>query len=507
MEDQFGGRTDDDLFADDFEPISEIQSISVPISALPPHTQPLEIGSAPPSVIATHTTTLVPTIKQCPQNLDTSVSSSGGSTSNNQQPQHNHVNHRSMMEPTPTSQPIHRSMLNSRHAPKDQVRKQKDQQKQHQSTRGRQKQHGKKNSRDNAINNNIVTAVSTTSGADESTSTSGVDLSITSAPISAAQKTNGIGSSSGGKVLPDPSTATTRLASGGTPRAKLTEAELSAKMERMRLLNQERERRHEAVARDEEAHAAALAKSLEEAAQRRRQRAKEEAERRRRADEERRKLEDEREKNRARKLRAMDLKEGGWDKGKDETMRDLEFGNLRRPFRGAHGGIKGGSNTKRGASGLAGSRFAATLSTLSLEEVGNSAQQRDEGWETKIIAEQENSTGQVSREYKLRGRGRGAGGPIGGRGRGGRSRRENSHYHHHHQNDDIPMSVSAITATLTADDFPALPGAPKPDDTTKPAIAKLEPFTALAQMSPVGKWDDEMEAMDAATAINVAASK
>ncbi|KAI6783645.1 uncharacterized protein J7T54_005674 [Emericellopsis cladophorae] len=122
-----------------------------------------------------------------------------------------------------------------------------------------------------------------------------------------------------------------RAGSGANPRQKLTEDELSAKMQHMKLLNAEKERKFERASQDEKQHAEAYAKGMEEARKRR----KEAEERRKRTEETQRKLNDEREKNRERKLKAMGTKEGGsWDEGKVEQLEE----ERRRGFKGANGG-------------------------------------------------------------------------------------------------------------------------------------------------------------------------
>ncbi|RSM08717.1 hypothetical protein CDV31_008060, partial [Fusarium ambrosium] len=140
--------------------------------------------------------------------------------------------------------------------------------------------------------------------------------------------------------------ASARLQSGANPRQKLTEAELAAKMERMKLVSAEKARKFEKAEQDEKDHAASYARGMEEARKRRAV----EAERRRQGEEDRRKMEDERAKNRERKLKAMGMKEGGWDEGKEA----LEEEEARRGFRGANGGIRGSRNV-----GLGGSRYAS----------------------------------------------------------------------------------------------------------------------------------------------------
>ncbi|KAH6609924.1 hypothetical protein Trco_003270 [Trichoderma cornu-damae] len=139
--------------------------------------------------------------------------------------------------------------------------------------------------------------------------------------------------------------ADVRAKSGSNPRQKLTEDELAVKMEKMKLLSAEKARKFEMAEQDEKQHAVAYARGMEEARRRR----AEEAERRKRGEEERRKLEDERAKNRERKLKAMNIKDGSWDEGKEALAEE----EARRGFRGANGGVRGAKSR-----GLGGSRFA-----------------------------------------------------------------------------------------------------------------------------------------------------
>lgn len=143
----------------------------------------------------------------------------------------------------------------------------------------------------------------------------------------------------------------TRSMSGANPRSKLTEDEISAKMQKMKVVSEEKSRQFDKATQDEkqhnEAYAKVIAKNLEEARKRREQ----EQAVQHKADEERKELEAERAKNRERKRRAMNNKEGSWDDRKQNAI-DAE---QRQTFRGANGGIRGG----RGGSGLGSSRFSA----------------------------------------------------------------------------------------------------------------------------------------------------
>ncbi|KAK1771988.1 hypothetical protein QBC33DRAFT_592853 [Phialemonium atrogriseum] len=257
---------------------------------------------------------------------------------------------------------------------------------------------------------------------------------------------------------------TTRLRSGANPRTKPTDAELAAKMEKMRILSAEKTRRFEQAQRDESDHAIAYARGMEEA---RKRRAAEE-ERRRRGEEDRRRMEDERAANRERKLRAMGQKEGGWDEGKEERLAEED----RRGFRGANGGVRGVRRAGGGGGGLAGSRYATA------PDEPDSSGGRDFGG-----------------ERGNRGRGRGRGGPIRG-GRGGRGG-----FQDEHAQNGAAGRPKPDPPAMSKDDFPALP----PADNTKTedavgATAKLPPaiLNPISPLSPgIGGWDEEMAAIDA----------
>lgn len=220
-------------------------------------------------------------------------------------------------------------------------------------------------------------------------------------------------------------------------------------MEQMKIVSAEKTRKFEKAEQDEKQHAQAYARGMEEA----RKRKVEAEERRRRGEENQRKLNDERAKNRERKLKAMGMKEGGWDEGK-EAMAEEES---RRGFKGANGGVRG---TRSG--GLGGSRYAR------------------EGEENP----------DVDRFLEDRGRGRRRGGGGGGRGRGGNGRGgRGGHEAAGERAAEVKQSVP------TTDDFPALPSDGVKQDNSKsvpgPALTALPKLTG-------GKWDDEMADLDAA---------
>ncbi|KAI2780475.1 hypothetical protein F4815DRAFT_151266 [Daldinia loculata] len=412
MDDQFNGRTDDDLFADEFEPVVTREN----------ETETKNESSAPPVV-----EDILPSANS--EQLNTVA-----------------------VQPTPTPH-IPRSLNQSRHA------KQPPSSSHHQS---RPRKHSPKpaavdsqqqqQQQEQQPQQQESPAKSTSSGGGGS---GGSDKKAQAATVKLGQNT----------ALAD------RLASGANPRQKLTESELASKMEQMRILNAEKTRRFEQAERDSRSHALAYEKGMEEARRRR----AEEAERRRRGEEERRRMDDERAANRERKLKAMGAKEGGsWDEGKNlEEERDRRAG-----FRSANGGIRGARNN----GGIAGSRFA---------ERDNDAIPREFGPD----------------DFRGRGRGgRGRGGSTRGGGRGGRGG-----FNHDGerggayktsgttatQNGNKPQSQKAAQAPPTAEDFPALPAAKKLD-TTNNAIAATNSSVPLPELnSPVGKWDDEMAALDA----------
>jgi len=229
-------------------------------------------------------------------------------------------------------------------------------------------------------------------------------------------------------------------------------------MEKMRILSAEKTRRFEQAQRDESDHRIALARSVEET---RKRRAAEE-EKKRRGEEDRRRMDEERAKNRERKLQAMGQKEGGWDEGKEERLAEED----RRAFRGANGGIRGTKNV-----GLAGSRYA--------------------------VNDASDDRGDISGERGGRGRGRGRGHPRGGR--GGRGSLFDADADGGRNNDVVRNAVSRPNpkpSVMSKDEFPALPPAQPSTETA----TKNTPFiqNPLSPLSPrIGKWDDEMAAIDA----------
>ncbi|CAJ2505706.1 Uu.00g131000.m01.CDS01 [Anthostomella pinea] len=413
--DDFGGRTDDDLFADDFEPVSE------PVSTLVVEPQPQTTTNTTPAPVPAP----VPLVENQPSAPAPS-------------------------KPTqPATVPIApKSLAQSRHAPTKPA---------HQP---RPRKHSPKPPKQPAPF--TTPAAESTAAATEEDG----DTSYTGAPT---QATTGPSATSSAPTKPSgrhsSNTASgDRTGSGSNPRTKLTETELAAKMEQMRILSAEKTRRFEQAERDSRSHALAYEKGMEDARKRR----AEEAERRKRGDEERRRMDDERERNRERKLKAMGAKDGGsWDEGKNvEEERDYGYS---QSFKSANGGVRG----SRTGMGMAGSRFA--------ERNDAPPPQRE------FAAD----------EFRGRGRGRGRGTTRGGRGgRGGsfgdgeRGSRGDQNGSSHQQHTQVPPKP---------DDFPALSGSDTINvDTTTNKPSELPKLPSLSgPNSPLGKWDDEMAALDA----------
>lgn len=382
MEDQFGGRTDDDLFADDFEPLSDDNQPDEVVQSAPTE-EPVSTAAVPQEPAAQ--TYQQPTVEN---------------------------------KGTRNTQPLSKGLANSKYSDKRPTSRPRRQ--------------------SPATSSNNATPPPTAS----------TGPSADAASLRESKQHNGAGA-----AIPGQNTALRseeRIKSGANPRTKLTEEELAARLEKMRILNAETTRKFERAEADERTHAEAYARGMEEA--RRRRQAEEE--RRQRGEEERRRMDEERARNRERKLRAMENKEGGWDAGKKEEQEDA------RDFHGAHGGVRGA----RGLNSLAGSRYAR-------DDAYSAGNNRFAGEEAP---------------FRGRGRGRGRGGP--GRGRGGRGggggggpNRDRDGPH-----DDNPSNVSTEPPTkpiLNTEDFPALPG-------TQNKPSPLSPLTNT-------NWGEEMEALDA----------
>ncbi|KAI1324347.1 hypothetical protein F5Y16DRAFT_381218 [Xylariaceae sp. FL0255] len=412
MDDQFNGRTDDDLFADDFEPVAapvtESQSESV---------------VAPPAAI--------PTAPATEAHLEAPATAPAAPS-------------------TTTSTP--RGLTSSRHATKA-------------AHQARPRKHSPK--KQPAANNVHAAQPSTAPSTEDATSTPAVPAAATistSTSTTAASSSNTTTAASTSRTTGQNTALADRLASGANPRTKPTDTELAEKMERMRILSAEKARKFEQAEQDSRSHAIAYEKGMEEARRRR----AEEAERRRKGEEERRAMDQERAANRERKLKALGAKEGGWDEGKMHAEEKEE----RRGFRGANGGIRGARNTAPAGAG------EETVREFAPDE------------------------------FRGRGRGgRGRGGSRGGRGgRGGFTEGEPRGPRNHHRDGgggNVPhhqTKKAEQQVPPTADDFPALPPstAPKLDTSTSAEATKSQPLSISPGLNspPIGKWDDEMAALD-----------
>ncbi|KAK3332794.1 hypothetical protein B0T19DRAFT_111428 [Cercophora scortea] len=471
---QFGGRTDDDLFSDDFEPVlpeDEIVTITnefaaqtlvpdppsaaaatsqapaAPAAASHPPTTAQRTQQAAPTHAALQGQAPPKSLAQSRHNRPEKPSKPAGNKQNNQ---HNHSHNHSKHSKSHPSADV--AALTATPAP-TQEHAQVSEQTQAQAPAEPQAQ--------------------TSSSAPPSAPTEPAAMAIKD-----KEKTQ-----EGPAKTPSASAiGAARLGSGANPRTKLTETELAAKMEQMRILAAEKTRRFEQAQRDESEHAVAYAKGMEEARKRR----AEEATKRRAADEDRRRLEEERAKNRERKLHAMGQKEGGWDEGKDERIQEEE----RKVYRGANGGVRGTKSNVGG--GLSGSRFATPAAVA-----GGDGERREGGG---YGGERED------RGFRGRGGGRGRGGRGGGR--GGRALFDadgdrDADRHTEQQQKNWPRGQAAGAQKnkpiLEPEAFPALPGssAPKKIDvkTTMPALPSFNNSNAM--LSPlIGKWADEVAAMD-----------
>lgn len=425
--DQFGGRTDDDLFADEYE--------SVPVEEQTPTITPAE----PPT--------------QTQQHYAPAPTLDDANTTHAPVESEVHV-------PTPPPQK-HRSLAQSRHArPEKAPRSSNSNHTNNSSHNANNKSHGKPKPAPSTATATTNDDASTAPEQDDASGTA-----PTTAPKAPSSTTSKYVSTNTASAVSE-----ARLGSGANPRTKPSEAELAEKMDRMRIVNAEKTRRFEQAQKDETAHAAVMARSAEEQKKRR----AEEAVKRRAAEEDKRRLEEVRAKNRQRKLNAMSQKEGGWDEGKEERMREEENG---RSFRGAHGGVRGART-----GGLGGSRFAD-------DSAGGERSGERGDWA---------------------GRGRGRGG-RGERGRGGRelfdADGDRGQGRHGGQLDTDNWGSlrdkqrQAKAAAPKPEEFPALPSAkdkaPKPVDTTVAAVGLGKLPELDSPFSPLGRWDEEVNAADA----------
>lgn len=198
-----------------------------------------------------------------------------------------------------------------------------------------------------------------------------------------------------------------RRATGGPMKTKLTPAELEAKMARMTLRNSELTERHARA----EADRASFDKREEVAKEVAKQRIKEERR-------DRQQMMGEREKNRMRKLKAMEGRE--WDAEKQEADYDHKAAGqgTKEARRGAHGGVVGSRGDEAAAAGF-----------------GGQQEDYNDGREY------------MYRENRGRGGGRGRGAGRGGRGgRGNDAGQQRAPQH-----EDFPDLPAAATSTAKSE--------------------------------------------------------
>lgn len=426
MEDQFGGRTDDDLFYDDdFEPVDGVTTIV-------PNDIPVEISSyyITPSDLIPH-----------PADLESALAPLAAAAAAGKKKGRRRRKSRS---PKPLPPPPPRGGLaQSRFAEKPAEKPPQNQQQQHPEPQSPES-----------------SSATTSQGQPNRESSS--STAAANAPAHRDRRNNARIQGKPAAIIVD-----ARAQSGANPRQKLTEEELTAKLENMKLLSAEKTRKFEKAEKDEKQHAEAYARGMEEA---RRQRA-ENAERRRQNEEQRRRLEDERTKNRDRKLKAMNMKQGGWDEGKAAAAEE----ESRRPARGMNGGIRGSKGSHE--TGLRGSRFARDSSE------GEKTATPERTDTDRSLEERPHRDGRGGRGRGNRGEGRGGRAGRGGRGgRGGAAANGRS------------PPVAPVT---DKDNFPSLPA--KPDTEKEPVEGTQKPaiLAPLPRFAPaIGKWDDEMEFLD-----------
>lgn len=231
-----------------------------------------------------------------------------------------------------------------------------------------------------------------------------------------------------------------RSGTGGVKKPKMTEEELTERMEKMKLISEQRAKQHD----KQEADKAAQSK-LEKLNQ---QKYAVELKATREQDMER-------AKNQQRKLRAQGGRE--WDSEKQESdIVDRGRGSSSQYSRGAHGGVP----ARRG---LGSSRFADDAEAN--DDQGGYFQGRDN---------------------RGRGERRGGRGPRGGRGRGGRGGL-------------TATSSPSVPPTDSTEAFPSLPTAALPSKTTNapPTTEKIKEEAAKTSFipessEPVGAWAEEM---------------
>ena len=236
-----------------------------------------------------------------------------------------------------------------------------------------------------------------------------------------ASDTNGVAPTA--DLIPKPPAAVRgdRSATGGINKPKLTETELSARLEQAKRNN----------ARREEAHR--LAEADEASFQEREAQA---SEKRRQEGAARKAMEVEREKNRLRKLGAQAGRE--WDEGKEDQSTSLPRGSQYR--RGAHGGVLSGGGGLQDGNGDYAPRYPRS---------------QDDLGRTNFV--QRGGRGRGERSRGERGRGR-----RGGRGRGSDMRGGSGPQTHANQSSPPNIGVEK--------DFPSLPPSISPMSKTHPNI-------------------------------------
>lgn len=240
-----------------------------------------------------------------------------------------------------------------------------------------------------------------------------------------------------------------RSATGGPAHKKLTEEELSAKMEKMAILNAQKAEAH----RISEADQASYQHREKELAKERREKAVVERKNER-------VMEMERAKNRERKMKAQGGRE--WDSEKVEADMVDKKGRSSEFVRGGFGGV---INSGSRGGGLAGSRFSG----------------------------EEGQDGNTGEEQASGGRG---GFEIRGRGRGGRGGRGGKAQNTVPGAEDFPSLPSAkpseAAETAPAPTDAKTSNAPKPIDTTHTDLTPSEKVTSPGEMKPAGDWAEEM---------------
>ncbi|KAL5600923.1 hypothetical protein BROUX41_005759 [Berkeleyomyces rouxiae] len=321
MEDQFGGRTDDDLFYDDFEPVDG-QVIVMPDI-------PLELAAAfgkkSQGLLAT------PKSEQAP------ISDSGPITVKCEASQKPVAS--TTPAPIASPEPPRRGLANSRFAPKSsesddaalKTTAPADTPKPRKNNRSKSSKTQKpkdavhtatsESSKPTALNTETApknlpepaTELLTESKTPDlkNTKSKAIDTSTKSRQEREKSKQTGKNAQGdqstsrkekGQSSTPRKPVDNSRIQSGANPRTKMSEEEVTAKMEQMRLKNAETVKKFEAAEKDQTRHAIAVAHDEEEL----QRRAKAEAE-------ERKKLENERQKNREKKLKSFKDNDAPWD--------------------------------------------------------------------------------------------------------------------------------------------------------------------------------------------------